>query len=111
MNRMSKFLALGAVAGFGLALALVMAPDGRAAVSTPALSVSFSSAAVDHAHKAFDAFRNRLDGAPRRSAAVQGERADCARHTWPYIPRDCQSSAGGQHLRQIRTVALDQPSR
>jgi hypothetical protein len=107
MNRMSKFLALGMVAGFGLALALVMAPDGRAAVSTPALSVTFSSADVDHAHRAFDAFRNRLDGAPRQ-AAIQNERADCGRHAWPHIPRNCQSSAAGQHLRQIRTVALDQ---
>lgn len=107
MNRMSKFLALGMVAGFGVALALVMAPDGRAAVSTPALSVTFSSADVDHAHRAFDAFRNRLDGAPRQ-AAIQNERADCGRHAWPHIPRNCQSSAAGQHLRQIRTVALDQ---
>ncbi|KAF0137353.1 MAG: hypothetical protein FD152_528 [Xanthobacteraceae bacterium] len=111
MNRMSKFLALGMVAGLGLALALVMAPDGRAAVSTPALSVGFSSADVDHAHRAFDAFRNRLDGAPRPAAPVQGERADCGRHTWPYIPPTCQSSSAGQHLRQIRTVALDQPAR
>ncbi|MGU9978763.1 hypothetical protein ACJ4V0_01850 [Phreatobacter sp. HK31-P] len=105
---MSKFLALGTVAGFGLALALVMAPDGRAAVSTPSLSVSYSSADIDHAHRAFDAFRNRLDGAPRQAAAVPSDRADCARHAWPHIPRDCQSSASGQHLRQIRTVALDQ---
>lgn len=111
MNRMSKFLGLGAVAGFGLALALLMAPDGRAAVSGPSLDVAWSGTDIDHAHRAFDGFRNRLDDAPRLSAAVEDARADCGRHAWPHIPRACQSSAAGQHLRQVRTVALDHTSR
>lgn len=108
MNRISKLLALGAVAGSGLVLALVAAPDGRAAVSKPSLEVTWSAGDVDHAHRAFDGFRNRLDGAPRPAV---DERSDCARHAWPHIPRNCQSSAAGQHMRQIRTVAFDQTSR
>ena len=117
MNRISKFLALGGVAGFGLVLALAMAPDGRAAGSVPSLQVSFSAADIDHAHGAFDGFRNRLDAAPRRSetagrtAAITGERADCARFAWPHIPAACQTSPKGEHLRPVRMVALDQTSR
>lgn len=114
MNRMSKLLGFALVAGCGLAMGLVAMPDGRASVSGPVLHVSPSSADLDHAHGAFDTFRNRLDQAPRqdeaagKQAAIRGERADSARHTWPYIPQACQTSASGGHLRQIRTVALDQ---
>lgn len=116
MNRMSKVLGFALVAGCGLAMGFVAMPDGRAAVSRPALHVSPTTADLDHAHGAFDTFRNRLDQAPRKDeaagkqAAIRGERADCARHTWPYIPQACQTSASGGHLRQIRTVALDQTS-
>lgn len=116
MNRISKFLALGGVAGFGLVLALGLSHDGRAAGSVPSLAVTFSSADIDHAHGAFDGFRNRLDGAPRRSeaggrAAITGERADCARFAWPHIPAACQTSPKGEHLRPVRMVALDQTGR
>ncbi len=117
MNRMSKFLALGGVAGFGLVLALGLSHDGRAAGTVPSLAVSFSTADLDHAHSAFDGFRNRLDAAPRasetagRTAAITGERADCARFAWPHIPAACQTSSKGEHLRPVRMVALDQTTR
>lgn len=116
MIRMSQVLALAAGAGFVAAAALVLAPAGRAAVSpAPSLAVSYTAADLDHALGAFDAFRNRLDGAPRpaggrQSAAIQGERPEssgCARFAWPHIPQACQTSASGRHLRQIRTIATD----
>jgi hypothetical protein len=124
MNKMSKLLALSAVAGLGMAAALVLAPAGRAAVNTaPALTVNYSASDIDHALGAFDAFKNRLDNAPVRMeapqqiAAIQGdraqaaERAACAQYAWPHIPQNCQTSATGQHLRQIRTVNTDVASR
>lgn len=117
MNKFSKIIGFSAVAGLGLATALVLAPAGRAAVSpAPGLSVSHTTADLDHALGAFDAFRNRLDQAPRpvegarQVAAVEGERAvptDCARHTWPHIPAACQTSAEGRPARQVRTVTTD----
>ncbi len=108
MNRISQFLALGGVAALGLALAVVIAPDGRAAVSSSALAVSHTADDIDHAHKAFDQFRNRLDTAPRRTATLDG---DCARFAWPHIPQTCQTSPQGEHRRPVRLVALDQTSR
>ncbi|MDP2801874.1 MAG: hypothetical protein Q8O26_08335 [Phreatobacter sp.] len=108
MNRISQFLALGGVAALGLALAVVIAPDGRAAVSSAALAVSHTADDIDHAHRAFDRFRNRLDAAPRRAATLDG---DCARFAWPHIPQSCQTSPQGEHRRPVRLVALDQTSR
>lgn len=118
MTRISKFLALAMVAGLGMATALVLAPAGRAAVSTaPSLTVSYTASDLDAALGAFEAFKNRLDSAPRQvepapqAAAIQGERNACAQFAWPHIPQNCQSSASGQHLRQIRTVTVDVASR
>jgi hypothetical protein len=121
MNRMSKLLALSAVAGLGMVAALVLAPAGRAAVNAaPSLTVNHTAADLDHALGAFNGFKNRLDAAPVRSeaprqvAAIQGDRAqaaDCARYAWPHIPQNCQTSAAGQHLRQIRTVNTDAATR
>ena len=124
MTRMSKFLALGAVAGIAVVAALALAPAGRAAVSAaPSLAVAYTASDFDHAHGAFDGFKNRLDGAPRQTeatqqiAAIQGdrnaaaERAACAQFAWPHIPQTCQTSASGQHLRQIRTINVDVASR
>ncbi len=108
MNRISQLLALGGVAALGLALAVMIAPDGRAAVSSSALAVSHTADDIDHAHKAFDQFRNRLDAAPRRAAPLDG---DCARFAWPHIPVACQTSPQGEHRRPVRLVALDQTSR
>ncbi|MBL8569110.1 MAG: hypothetical protein JNK84_08495 [Phreatobacter sp.] len=124
MNKMSKLLALSAVAGLGMAAALVLAPAGRAAVNVaPSLTVAHTAADIDHALGAFNGFRNRLDAAPARTeaprqvAAIQGdrtqaaERSACAQHAWPHIPQNCQTSAAGQHLRQIRTVNTDAATR
>lgn len=115
MNRVSRFLALGAVAGLGLSLGLLAAQDGRADVSRPALALAYTAGDIDHAHGAFAAFRNRLDQAPRpgdgRVAAIQGERDACSRHAWPHIPQSCQNSASGRPARTIRLVAVDLPAR
>jgi hypothetical protein len=114
MTRISKFLALGAVAAIAVATALVLAPAGRAAVSAaPSLTVTHTAADIDHALGAFDAFKNRLDTAPRQTEAPQqiAERGACAQYAWPHIPQNCQSSANGRHMRQIRTVQVDTTSR
>ncbi|WP_439573254.1 hypothetical protein [Phreatobacter sp.] len=117
MTRMSKFLALGMVASTVIVAALVLAPAGRAAVTdAPQLKLSYSVADVDHALGAFDAFRNRLDGAPRQAetgqtAAIQGDRAGCAQFAWPHIPPACQTAAAGRTLRQVRTVSVDVATR
>ncbi|QCI65842.1 hypothetical protein [Phreatobacter stygius] len=120
MTRMSKTLVLSAFAAIAVAAALVIPPASRAAVSpAPGLTHAFSSADIDHAHRAFDGFKNQLDGAPRpaatqgQAAMIQGDRADaasrgvCAQYTWPHIPRTCQTAANGRELRQIRTVTVD----
>lgn len=117
MTRMSKFLALGMVASAAIVAALVLAPAGRAAVTeAPELKLSYSAADIDHALGAFEAFRNRLDGAPRQAetrqtAAVQGDRADCAQFAWPHIPAACQTAASGRAPRQVRTVSVDVATR
>lgn len=124
MNKMSKLLALSAIAGLGMVAALVLAPAGRAAVNAaPSLTVNHTAADIDHALGAFDGYKNRLDAAPARTeaprqvAAIQGDRAPaaersaCGQYAWPHIPQNCQSSASGQHLRQIRTVNTDTATR
>lgn len=117
MSIMTRSLVAGAVASMAVAAALVLAPPGRASVNAaPALAVSYTAADIDRAMGAFDSFRNRLDGAPRQAdtqvAAIEGdrvaarERAACAQYAWPNIPQTCQSSAEGQHLRQVRHIPV-----
>jgi hypothetical protein len=120
MTRISKSLVLGAFAALAVAVALVLPPASRAAVSPrPALKTSFSAADVDFALQAFDSFRNRAEVSARSVVAdaavplIQGERSrnatagSCAGYTWPHIPAACQVSAERREPRQVRTIAID----
>jgi hypothetical protein len=117
MTPMSRFLALGVVASTAIAAAVALTPAGRAAVTeAPQLKLSYTVADLDHALGAFDAFRNRLDGAPRQDdtrqvAAVQGDRLGCAQFAWPHLPAACLNAASGRPIRQVRTVSADTATR
>lgn len=97
---LTGLFALGAVASLG-------GSPGTSRADAAPLAFHASSGDLDHAHGAFEPFRNTLDAAPMSRDASAKERPPfCADFSWPNLPMACVRANATVEWRRARIIPI-----